>query len=156
MSTTISTPADQETVALSAINILYLSGFILDVSSAMLAFLTIRWLELLPESDKDLLEQLFSHKNEDAAKRRSQPRLELQLYTWSLFIPMPLLVLGIIFMVIGIYIYVWTQHSVAVAALVSLVGAATIPFIIGDFLIGSKPKKRKEVIVRLSEMRGDW
>lgn len=80
-------------------------------------------------------------------------------YTWlgmSLFIPMPLLVFGIVCMIAGIYTYVWTQHSVIVASLVSLAGAIPLPFILGDFIIGKDGERRRKLITRLSEMQGDW
>jgi hypothetical protein len=80
-------------------------------------------------------------------------------YTWlglSLFVPMPLLVFGIVCMVAGIYTYVWTQHSVIVASLVTLAGAVPLPFIIGDFVIGQDDTTRRNLITRLSEMQGDW
>jgi membrane protein implicated in regulation of membrane protease activity len=156
MSTTIATPVGGETVALDAINALYLSSLVLDILSALLAFLTARWLELLTEKEKDLLEEKFSHTV--LSRQHLSPR-ELLFYTWlgqSLFMPMPLLILGIACMIAGIYVYVWTQHAITVAAPVTLAGAATLPFIFGDFFIGKNQEKREKLITRLSEMRGDW
>ena len=69
---------------------------------------------------------------------------------------MPLLIFGIVCMMAGIYIYVWTQHSVIVASLVTLAGASPLPFIFGDFYIGRDGDRRRKLITRLSEMQGDW
>jgi hypothetical protein len=61
-------------------------------------------------------------------------------------------------MMAGIYTYIWTQHSPVVAALVTLAGGATLPFIVRDYYIGMRKnsKRREKVIRRLSEMQGDW
>jgi hypothetical protein len=60
-------------------------------------------------------------------------------------------------MLTGIYAYVWTQHSVVVAALTTLAGAAAIPFFVGDFYIGRRNVgRRRKLITRMSEMQGDW
>jgi hypothetical protein len=167
MTTTLSvTP---ETEALRWINALYLVGLVLDVLSALLAFLTTRWLERLTEPEKDLLEMEFSYHNLYADEKA--PPLPPSIrpwktgdrqwfyYTWlggSLFVPLPLLVLGIMCMVAGLCTYSWTQHPVLVACLVTSASAAPLPFIVGDFSIGRNRDRRKKLILRLSEMQGTW
>lgn len=86
-------------------------------------------------------------------------QLPVVFNTWlggSLFAPVLLLILGIVCMMGGIYTYVWTQHSVIVASLVTLAGAGPLPFIFGLFIIGREPTRRRNLIIRLSEMQGDW
>jgi hypothetical protein len=61
--------------------------------------------------------------------------------TWvgmSLFVPLPLLIFGILCMMAGIYVLVWTQHTTVVASMVTLAGAACVPFIVGDFLLAGR------------------
>lgn len=160
MSTTIFVAAHQETIALRAINAFFVGGLVLDIMAATLAYLTTRWLYRLTEKEKDFLEEAFSRRNADGNKRRQRRGVnDLVYYTWlgmSLFVPMPLLILGVLCMMGGLYTYVWTQHSTVVAALVTLAGAATLPFLAGDFYIGREPERRKQIILRLSEMQGDW
>lgn len=126
--------------------------------SVMLAFLTARWLERLTDEEKTLLEDEFQRQNETRVKsRRCMP--ELSFYGWlglSLFVPMPLLELGITCMLAGIYTYAWTQQPVVVASLVTAAGAVTLPFLIGVISIGREPERRRGVIKQLSKMQGDW
>jgi membrane protein YqaA with SNARE-associated domain len=131
--------------------------------AAMLGYLTGRWLERLTEEEKKALDENLTHRNTLGSSQPAPQRstLELVYYTWmalSLFVPMPLLTCGVICMMAGIYTYIWTQHSPVVAALVTLAGGATLPFIVGDYHIGMRKnsKRREEVIRRLSEMQGDW
>ncbi|KAM6489889.1 hypothetical protein JOM56_014701 [Amanita muscaria] len=159
MSTT-RTLASPETVAIRAANAFFLAGLVLDVLAALLAFLTTRWFERLTEEERTYLEAIFSQKQNNPAKRRwKMGSSQWFFYTWlgmSLFVPMPLLILGIVCMMVGIYTYVWTQLSVIVASLVTLAGAGPLPFIFGDFFIGGEPARRRNLIIRLSEMQGDW
>lgn len=169
MSTTLS--ISPETKALRSVNILYLGGLVLDILSALLAFLTTRWLERLTEREKDLLETVFSYHNLDAdekALRDVTSRLgrpwktgdrQWFYYTWmglSLFVPLPLLVLGVICMMAGLCTYTWAQHPVVVASMVTFANVVLLPFIVGDFFIGRKGDRREKLIFRLGEMQGDW
>ena len=164
MSTTISTTAANETMALRAVNAFYAGGLVLDIMSAMLGYPTGRWLQRLTEEEIAILDENFTHRNTHRPSSQTTPpqrsTLELIYYTWmglSLFVPMPLLFFGITCMMAGIYTYIWTQHSTVVAALVTLAGGATVPFVIGDFYIGRNNwERRRKVIHRLSEMQGDW
>ncbi|KAI9452018.1 hypothetical protein F5148DRAFT_526942 [Russula earlei] len=167
-----SATSSDQTIADRAVNAFYIGGLILDVMSACLAFLTTRWLERLTESEKDLLEKEFSCRpsnlDEEGHDDKGGPSpfpperrswQDTMFYTWlgiSLFVPMPLLIFGIVCMLAGIYTNVWAQHSAAVAGMVTLAGAATLPFVVGIFFIGRKKRRRAELIIRLSEMQGDW
>ena len=178
----------EENVAIRAVNAFWVSGLVLDILAALLAFLTCRWLDRLTDGEGNHLEKEFSYRNCDDDDEYDQTEKhnpdkkhddELQpmqgqqqrerpwrtgdsqwlFYTWlglSLFIPMPLLVFGIVCMMAGIYTYVWTQHSVIVASLVTVAGAIPLPFIFGDFTIGRDGDRRRKLITRLSEMQGDW
>ncbi|KAI9449390.1 hypothetical protein F5148DRAFT_664523 [Russula earlei] len=154
------------TIADRAINAFYIGGLVLDIMASCLAFLTARWLERLREGEKNLLEKEFSRRPGNLDEERcafSPKRRSLSdtiFYTWlglSLFVPMPLLILGLICLLAGIYTNVWTQHSIVVAGLVTLAGVATVPFVVADFFIGrNRREMRTELIIRLSEMQGDW
>ena len=75
----------------------------------------------------------------------------------SLFVSMPLLVIGVVCMVGGLLTYAWSQQPTIVAALLTLACGATLPFAAGDFLIGRKDEnKRMDIIYLLSTMQGDW
>lgn len=159
---TIDSTSD-ETTAIRAVNALFVSGLILDIMSAMLAYLTGRWLERLTEQEKDILEEYFASRDTLGSSQPTPQRspLEFIYYSWmafSLFVPMPLLTLGVVCMMAGIYTYVWTQHSFVLAGLVTLAGVVALPFVIGDLFIGIRKnsKRREKVIRRLSEMQGDW
>jgi hypothetical protein len=157
---------DETLISNRVVNVFCYGGLILDVTAAMLAFLTGRWLDRLTESEKSLLEQKVSHNpsNSDVDSLSFSPFQhswsDTILCTWlsiSLFIPLPLLVLGFMFMLAGVYANVWAHHSTVVASLVTLFGAATLPFVAGDFFIGRNRKERRmKVITRLSKMQGDW
>lgn len=168
MSTTLS--ADPKTKALHAINAFYLVGLVLDMLSSLLAFLSTRWLERLTEAEKGLLETMFSYHNPYADEKKDLvPSLPLRpwktgdrqwfYYTYlsvSIHSPLTLLVLGIACMLVGLCTYAWTQHPTVVACLVTLASAVPLPFVVGDFSIGKKRDKREKLIIRLSEMQGDW
>lgn len=101
----------------------------------------------------DLNRDVEQHSHRDSQLLRSA------FYSWlslSLFVPMPLLVLGVLSMVCGLYVYAWTQHPWIVATMFSIAGGATAPFLFGVFLIGQDPGRRKNIIHRLSRMQGDW
>jgi len=164
MSTTISTTAANETGALRAVNAFFAGGLVLDIMAAILGYLTGRWLQRLTEEEKTILDADFTHRNTHGSSGQATPpqrsTLEHIYYTWmglSLFVPMPLLFFGVMWMMAGIYTYIWTQHSTVVAVLVTLAGCATIPFVVGDFYIGRNNwERRRKVIRRLSEMQGSW
>lgn len=162
MSMTLDSEPD---IAIRAINSFYLGGMMLDIASAVLAFLTARWLDRLSEDERAHLELEFCKQDRrrregDSAQDANTWRmLDKLFYTWlafSLFSPMPLLVLGVLCMVFGLFVFAWTQQHTIVASLFTLSAAAVIPMVIGDFFIGLDSGRRKLLIVRLSEMQGDW
>jgi hypothetical protein len=166
MSITLGLSIPEQTNSIRAINALYLGGLILDIASALLAFLSARWLERLSPEERLFLEETFTRQNE---ARRSTPRDPTRIrrcwdprrwfHTWmgySLFCPMPLLVVGVNCMVAGIYIFAWTQQHIGVALAVTLTAACVVPMVLGDFYIGQNEARRRAVIERLSEMQGDW
>ena len=160
LSATIRSTND-EAIARRAINAFYTGGLVLDIMAGLLGYLTGRWLERLTEEEKTILDESFTHRNGSSSQATSQrSTLKHIYYTWlglSLFVPMPLLVFGIIFMMAGFYTYIWTQHSIVVAAIVTLAGSATMPFVFGNFYIGrTSLERRAKVIRRLREMQGDW
>jgi len=72
-------------------------------------------------------------------------------------VPMAFLAGGIACLMLGLYTHVWAQQSRVVAALVTLPGVLSIPLFVGHFfLAGNNPERRKQVIQRLSEMKGNW
>lgn len=167
MSTTLS--ANPETKALRSINAFYLVGVILDIISALLAFLSARWFERLTEQEKDLLETVYAYHNlhpDEKALATSRPMRPWETgdrqwlyYSWlglSLDIPLILLVLGTTCMMVGICIYAWAQHPTVVASFVTLAIAAPLLFIVGVFSIGRKRDRREKLILRLGELQGDW
>ncbi|KAJ3566022.1 hypothetical protein NP233_g7262 [Leucocoprinus birnbaumii] len=171
---------------LQAVNSLYIIGLVLDVLSAMLAFLSTRWLELLSKDERAFLEQEFlvkwhrralvpgvdteTHDHDlDAEKGQKSPRApdvpqtlafhQQVFYQWvafSLCLPMPLLCFGIVCMLAGILTFVWSNQPVVVAVLVSVSIVVTIPFILGAFMVGRDNPGRKRVIVELVKRQGNW
>ncbi|KAF8074107.1 hypothetical protein FPV67DRAFT_1446906 [Lyophyllum atratum] len=86
-------------------------------------------------------------------------RLHSAFLAWlslSLFVPMPLLVFGVLCMICGLYVYAWTLHSWIVATVFTVAGVVTLPFLVGVFLIGQEAHRRRNIIGRLSKMQGDW
>ena len=157
MSITISTPRRDETIAIRAINTLFLAGLILDLMAACLSYLTSRWLQRLSDKEQQYLEDAFERDPRDAQKNYGLLYdLFIRGLALSLFIPMPLLVIGIFCMLIGLLIYAWSQHTMIVAILVTIAYAGTLPFVAGVFLIGKDEDRRKAIIDRLSTMQGDW
>jgi len=155
----------RETIAIRAVRAFFTGGLVLDIMSAMLGYLTGQWLQRLTVEEKTILEETFAHR--DMARRSSDHptsqrhnfTLERIYYTWlglSLFAPMPLLLFGIACMMAGIYTYVWSQYTTVVAVIITVAGAVSLPFVLGDFYIGRNSERRKKVIGRLSEMQGDW
>ncbi|KAF8517259.1 hypothetical protein BU17DRAFT_50071 [Hysterangium stoloniferum] len=166
--------------AIRATNAFYI---ILDLISACLAFLTSRWFQRLTNAEKDFLQKVFaararetseqadlhcrkpapkpSMEREDGDPLQSTPlsgidKLAIPWYSMSLFVPMLLLVLGPMCMLAGLYTYTWSQHPLPVAIVVSFTGLVTVPFITGVFSIGRVSGRRKNIILRLSRMQGDW
>ncbi|KDR85717.1 hypothetical protein GALMADRAFT_218810 [Galerina marginata CBS 339.88] len=185
MSIATGLPQGQESVAIRAINAFFLGGLILDLMAAAISFLTSRWLQRLSEEEKDLFEDELSsqeHKSShpEEGKRKSsissgsppnrykKNRKFLHschaffrgLFHWylsvCLSIPLPLLIIGVLCMFSGIYTYVWTQQPAPVAIIITVAGGATLPFVLGVFLIGRKRGRRRDIIHRLCQMQGDW
>lgn len=166
MSTTLGLPRDEETIAIRAVNSLFLSGLVLDLMAAFLAFLTSRWLQRLSAAEQGYLEDTFQRRQEIiqgkgqlVVERAPVALLNRSIYTFfamSLFVPMPLLIIGVVCMVAGLLTYAWSQHATIVATLVTTTCVLTLPFLAGIFLIGRKEGRRKAVIERLSAMQGDW
>ena len=168
MNTTLS--VNPETKALRWINSLYLVSLVLNVLSALSAFLVTLWLERLTEPEKDLFEMVFSYHNplyagEEA--RATPPSLrpwkigdrQWFYYTWlglSFFVPLPLLILGILCMMAGLCTYSWTQHPVVVASLVTSASVAPLPFVLNIFIVGRNRDRRNKLIIRQCEMQRNW
>jgi len=149
---------DDTTTRFRTVNAFYTGGLVLDIMSALLAFLTMRWLERLTEEEQGELEGDFLDRQSEEKAGRAKRRSPFSwFYTWmglSLFVPMPLLILGILCMIVGICTSIW--HSAVVAALVTLAVVGVMPFVAGDFFIGRERNRRRNLIIRLSEMQGDW
>ncbi|KAH6919119.1 hypothetical protein BKA70DRAFT_1089210 [Coprinopsis sp. MPI-PUGE-AT-0042] len=166
MSVTVGLSISEQTTSIRAINALYLGGLILDVASAVLAFLSARWLERLSQEERLFLENRFTRQNEARRSTGGVPtrirwsfeggRLFSTWLGFSLFSPMPLLVLGVTCMVAGIHVFAWTQQHIAVALVVTFASVGVIPMVAGDFYIGPSEPRRRAVIERLSELQGDW
>jgi hypothetical protein len=189
MVVTIGIPKSQQDRAIQAINSFFLGGLILDLMAAVLAFLTARWLQRLTPDEKQFLERKFaavehgrdsvpSDKSENPCLQQdslpqppadgdteSTTLVDKILCAWfamSLFVPMPLLTMGIFCLIIGSYIFAWTQQAVIVASWMTLAGAGTLPFLVGVFAIGTKhdgkavENRRKILIRNLSKMQGAW
>jgi hypothetical protein len=170
---------------------LFLGGLLIDIMSAMMGYLTIRWLERMRDAEQKLLDKLLHLKTNgqkaDATrpsvnaevgendgvsrpnKRKdagidfdresiniSRPRLVHQFMALSLLIPFPFLVVGCICMLVGIYVYVWSQLPTSVAVAVTILGGSTVPFIVCDCCIGRDEDRRKFIIRRICELQGDW
>ncbi|KAJ3532028.1 hypothetical protein NMY22_g7912 [Coprinellus aureogranulatus] len=157
----------EDTPSVRAVNALFLGGMLIDIMSAMMGYLTIRWLERMRDAEQDLLNKLLHLKtNAEKAKRREpidfdaegipSPRLVHKFMALSLLIPLPFLIIGCICMLVGIYIYVWSQHPTSVAIAVTVLGGTTLPFILCDFCIGRNENRRKFIIRRICELQGDW
>ncbi|KAF8664829.1 hypothetical protein AX14_006694, partial [Amanita brunnescens Koide BX004] len=65
LSTTISMTGHEENVAIRAVNAFWVSGLVLDILAALLAFLTCRWLDRLTDGEGNHLEKEFSYRNCD-------------------------------------------------------------------------------------------
>ncbi|KAG8762474.1 hypothetical protein FRC19_003687 [Serendipita sp. 401] len=177
MSISINTSLEDQSTKVCIINALFVGGLVLDLVASFLAFLTARWLQRLSKTERAELEQVFEAKNSKGLKgalekgtstaNQTQPptppptptpgeRIILFWCSLSLFIPMPLLVLGVICMTLGIEIYVWTFHKTIVGILVSFAYVALVPFVVGVFTIGSGEERRKGVIHELGKRQGDW
>jgi len=181
MNTTLSGLPDTNPVR--ATNALYLSGLVFDLISACLAFLTSRWFQRLTNAEKHFLQETFTARAKEKSERadpniakpmhkesydrekgdilwrpklRGMERILIPWYSLSLFVPMLFLVLGTTCMLGGIYTYTWSQHPRPVAIVVTLAGLLTVPFIVGVFAIGRVDQRRKNIILQLSHMQGDW
>lgn len=169
-----------DTRSARAINSLFLGGMLVDIMSAMMGYLTIRWLERMRDAEQELLNKLLHLKTnkrkaaapaEDTEKTISAdeaadlekviseiepPKLIHKFMALSLLIPLPFLIIGCICMLAGIYVYVWSQLPTSVAVAVTVLGGSTVPFIICDFCIGRDEKRRRFIIRRICEVQGDW
>lgn len=183
MSTSITIPTP--TPAIQAANALYLCGFVLDLMSAFVSFLTARWLQLLLADERRLLEECFSERLEERINRNRRqkaeldieasqmceekpqtivgntrfpkiPSLPIRFFASSLFSSFPMLIWGVASLLIGLTIYIWSTQPIVVAALVTLAYTGTLPFLLGIFLIGKKKKRRESIIITLSWKIGDW
>jgi magnesium-transporting ATPase (P-type) len=166
--------------AVQVVNILYLGGLVLDLMAAFLAFLTARWLQVLVEEERALLEEAFDERtaakiasrgmlpktNQTAnsptvggpttIKHHDNSNFYIKFMAFSLFSSFIILVLGASALLAGIIVFAWALQPKVVASLVSLVFVATLPFLIGVFLIGDEWERRSAVITRLSWIRGNW
>ncbi|KAF8523903.1 hypothetical protein BU17DRAFT_63548 [Hysterangium stoloniferum] len=174
-----------DTTSVRATNAFYLSGLILDLMAACLAFLSSRWFQRLTNDEKNFLQDTFTARAAERVQRadpttskpkpNSNPRhdqengeilkeqqlcgierLLIPWYSLSLFIPVVFLELGAVCIVAGLYTYTWSQQSLPVALVVSFAGISTIPFVIGVVAIGTVEKRRRNIILQLSRIQGDW
>ncbi|KAF5371383.1 hypothetical protein D9615_009699 [Tricholomella constricta] len=184
MSTTIGLSRDQETAALRAVNALFLSGLIICVMAAFLAFLTARWLQRLTDDERMHLEVVFNNRTwrqhlrqtadhvieqrDDGPSEKTpvtcqldeQPSFLVRLihayFAYSLFAPMTLLIIGVLCMTVGLLVLAWAEHSLAVAITLTVACLVVLPFPAGVFLIGDKRQTRIVIIQILSRKQGDF
>jgi len=178
MSTTIGLSRSDETPALRTVNAFFLSGLILDLMSAFLAFLTSRWLQRLTTEECAHLEFVFEQAQQrrpstpsadsEAGVERAAPaplpadkrpfvvRSMHAYFAYSLFAPMTLLMVGVLCMTAGLLVFAWAEHSLAVAIVLTAVCVGLMPFPAGVFLIGRKSATRITIIDILSRKQGDW
>ncbi|KAJ2933371.1 hypothetical protein H1R20_g3721, partial [Candolleomyces eurysporus] len=170
------TNGKEDTTTTRAINALFLGAMLIDIMSAMMGYLTIRWLERMRDAEQELLNKVLQRKTNAlrGQKRDSTepkkppvdfdaestkippPSLAQKLMALSLLIPLPFLIIGVISMLVGIYIHIWSEHPTVVAIIVTVFGGITLPFILCDFIIGRKDDRRRRIIRRICELQGDW
>jgi len=179
MAITLTTQTNEASIADRAVNAFHLGGFVIDLIAAFLAFFTSRWLQRLTIAEKNYLIAAFRRQaikdgREKAKDSESVQDLEKQLdvdisqipplpntvacafFSMSLFVPMPLLIIGVFCMAAGFMVHVWSRHARVVSAIVTFAIVATMPFLLGVTMIGRNEKRRKAIIRRLSAMQGDW
>ncbi|KDQ50979.1 hypothetical protein JAAARDRAFT_73922 [Jaapia argillacea MUCL 33604] len=177
MSTTL---GNQEAAAIRIVNALYLCGFVFDLMAACLSFLTSRWLQCLTMSEKCHLEVIFGTRDGLSGKVlpscdddkenggwdtksdcHSDPRPGLaermlcSFFATCLFLPLPFLIIGVVFMCLGLLVYTWEEHTRVVAILVSCSYVVTLPFVSGVVVIGRDERRRMYIIECMSRMQGD-
>ncbi|KNZ71601.1 hypothetical protein J132_08112 [Termitomyces sp. J132] len=189
MATTITNNRNEETIALSAVNSLFLAGFAFCITSALLAFLTARWLQCLTMQERSYFEYAFEAEERQRSQRlhplgrfrdveqgiiarpsleRCQPlskedenvlhtpKLIHFFFAYTLFVPMSLLVIGFLCLSIGLLVFAWTEHSLAVGIVLTVVYLILLPFSVGVFLIGQRPHTRFAVIRALAKHEGNF
>ncbi|KAG8825745.1 hypothetical protein FRC19_010589 [Serendipita sp. 401] len=164
MTISINASRPEQTPGVCLANALFVGGLVLDLVASFLAFLTARWLQRLSEEERSELERTFSARSTPKDEKKQLAIEEMRFtdritHFWcslSLFIPMPLVVLGVMCMALGLQIYIWTRHKLVVGILVSLAYLALVPFVVGVFFIGSGKKRRMGVIHELGKRQGDW
>ncbi|KAG6873059.1 hypothetical protein C0995_003539 [Termitomyces sp. Mi166 len=191
MASTMGIGRDAETAALTVINSLYLAGFAFNITSALLAFLTARWLQCLTMDERSYFETTFeasdklylrrsrtsgrlrdveqglsARPNPDCCQSSisskevehafNTPTLVHFFFAYTLFVPMSLLITGFLFMSIGLLVFAWTEHSLPVGIVLTVVYLILLPFSIGVFMIGRNPETRLAVIYALSKREGNW
>jgi hypothetical protein len=147
---------------------------LIDIMSALMGYLTIRWLERMRDAEQELLHKVLQRKTnllkskeinntepqsvnfESNSINIPAPSLAQKIMALSLLIPLPFLIIGVVSMLVGIYIFIWSEHPTVVAIIVTVFGGITLPFIICDFIIGRKTRRRKGIIRRICELQGDW
>lgn len=169
------TAGKEDTITIRAINALFLGAMLIDIMSAMMGYLTVRWLERMRDAEQELLNKVLQRKTNAQRNRRDStepkkppvdfeaesinippPSLAQKIMALSLLIPLPFLIIGVVSMLVGIYIFIWSEHPTVVAIIVTAFGGITLPFIICDFIIGRKNNRRRRIIRRICEMQGDW
>lgn len=156
--------------SIKATNALYLSGLIFDLISALTAFLAARWFLILLPEEKELLEECFEERIQEQSSR-SRPTVETielgppaltppchpkpksvytQFLSLSLFSSFLMLVTGVLFLLVGLELYIWATQPLIVACVVSVVYLSLAPFVAGIFLIGDDRARRARVIASLS------
>ncbi len=161
-----------------AVNALFLSGLIIDAMAAMIAFLGSRWLQRLSRAEKLFLEYEFEWQQgieektvkanpiafhlsrklvvNPGSRRWLDHRLAIWFFSASLSAPLPMLYFGCSCLALGILIYTWSEHSIGVGVVVSLVFLFTLPFLLAVVLIGKDTGRRKRIITTLAVDAQEW
>ncbi|KAG5650162.1 hypothetical protein H0H81_000499 [Sphagnurus paluster] len=85
-----------------------------------------------------------------------QDNLAHVYFAYSLFVPLVLLILGISEMIMGLLVFAWAEHTLAVALVLTATCLLVMPFLLGVFLVGGDSKKRDAIVDILSRKQGDW
>ncbi|KAG6868843.1 hypothetical protein C0993_009380 [Termitomyces sp. T159_Od127] len=175
MSTTININRDEETASLSAVNSFFLAGFAFSITSALLAFLTARWLQCLTAHERSYFELVFEAE-ERLQTQRFHPLNRLPDVEEGIPAqPIPIseccepaskgdkrtlitprfvhfyfaytLFIPLTLLIIGFSL---------VGIVITVVYLILFPFGIALFLIGQHPATRLAVIYALSKRHGNW
>ncbi|KAG5650163.1 hypothetical protein H0H81_000500 [Sphagnurus paluster] len=85
-----------------------------------------------------------------------QDNLAHVYFAYSLFIPFVLLILSISEMILGLLVFAWAEHALAVALVLTASCLLVMPFLLGVFLAGGASEDRDAIVQILSRKQGDW